>query len=62
MLANMALIMTEVLAQSKITSAFKNNTLNLPEREVLPGANLDIAYFLVRDKIFPLKPWLVRFY
>ena len=45
-----------VPAQSKISSAFKNNTLNLPESEVLPGANLDILYFLMGDEIFPLKP------
>ena len=31
-----------VLAQSKITSAFKNNTLNLPESEVLIGTKLNI--------------------
>ena len=51
-----------VPAQSKISSAFKNNTLNLPESEVLPGANLDILYFLVGDEIFPLQPWLPRPY
>ena len=45
-----------VLAQSKISSAFENNTLNLPESEVLPGTNLDIPYFLMGDEIFPLKP------
>ena len=51
-----------VLAQSKISSGFENNTLNLPESEVLPGRNLDILYFLVGDEIFPLKPWLLRPY
>ena len=51
-----------VLAQSKISSVFENNTLNLPESEVLPGTNLDISYFLVGDEIFPLKPWLLRPY
>ena len=49
-----------VLAQSKISSAFENNTLNLPESEVLPGTNLYIPYFLAGDEIFPLKPWLPR--
>ena len=48
-----------VLEQSKISSAFENNTLNLAESEVLPGTNLDIPYFLVGDEIFPLKPWLL---
>ena len=39
-----------VLAQMKISSAFKNSTLNLPESKVLPGTNLDeILYFLVGD-------------
>ena len=51
-----------ILAQSKISSAFENNTLNLPESEVLPGTHLDIPYFLVGDEIFPLKPWLLRPY
>ena len=42
-----------VLAQMKISSAFKNSTLNLPESKVLPGTNLDeILYFLVGDEIF----------
>ena len=47
-----------VIAQSKISSAFKNNTLSLPESEALPETNLDILYFLVGDEIFPLKPSL----
>ena len=51
-----------VLAQSKISSAFENNTLNLPESEVLPGTSLDITYFLEGDEFFPLKPWLLRPY
>ena len=51
-----------VLAQSKISSTFESNTLNLPESEVLPGTNLDIPYFLVGDEIFTLKPWLLRPY
>ena len=51
-----------VLAQLKISSVFENNTLNLPESEVLPGTNLDILYFLVGDEIIPLKPWLLRQY
>ena len=51
-----------VLAQSKMSSGFENNTLNLPESEVLPGTNLDILYFLVGDEIIPLKPWLLRQY
>ena len=38
---------SRVLAQSKISRAFENNTLNLPESEVLPRTNLDIPYFLV---------------
>ena len=46
---------TRVLAQTKISSAFENNTLNLPESEV-PGTNLDIPYFLAGDEIFLLKP------
>ena len=33
-----------VLGQSKISSTFKNNNLNLPESEVLPGTNL-ITYY-----------------
>ena len=41
-----------VLEQSKISSAFEKNTLNLPESEVLPGTNLNILYFLVGDEIF----------
>ena len=45
-----------VLAQLKISSTFENNTLNLPESEVLPGTKVDIPYFLVGDEIFPLKP------
>ena len=53
---------SRVLAQSKTTSAFESNTLNLPESEILPGTNLDIPYFLVGDEIFPLKPWLLRPY
>ena len=48
-----------VLAQSKISSGFENNTLNLPESKVLPGKKVDIPYFLVGDEIFPLKPWLL---
>ena len=51
-----------VLAQSKISGAFENKTLNLPESEALPGTNLDIPYSLVRNKIFPFKPWLLRPY
>ena len=51
-----------VLAQLKISSAFENNILNLPESEVLPGTNIDILFFLVRDEIFPLKPWLLHPY
>ena len=51
-----------VLEQSKISTAFKNNTLNLPKSKVLPGTNLDIPYFLVKDEFFPLKPWLLRPY
>ena len=51
-----------VLAQSKISSAFENNTLNLPESEVLPGTNLNILYFLEGDEIFQVKPWLLRQY
>ena len=39
-----------VLAQSKISTTFENNALNLPESEVLPGTNLDITYFLVGDE------------
>ena len=42
--------MAGVLAQSKISTTFENNALNLPESEVLPGTNLDIAYFLVGDE------------
>ena len=55
----MALI---ILAQSKISSAFENNTLNLAESEIWLGANLDNPYFLVGDEIFVLKPWLLRLY
>ena len=33
-----------ILGQSKISSTFKNNNLNLPESEVLPGTNL-ITYY-----------------
>ena len=51
-----------ILAQSKISSDFEKNTLNLPESEVLPGTNLDIPYLLVGDEIFPLKPWLLHPY
>ena len=51
---------SQVLGQSKISSAFKNNTLNLPESEVLAGTNLDVPYFLVGNEIFPLKSWLLH--
>ena len=51
-----------ILAQSKISSTFENSTLNLSESQVLPRANLDIPYFLVRDEFFLLKPWLLRPY
>ena len=51
-----------ILAQSKISSAFENNTLNLAESEIWLGANLDNPYFLVGDEIFVLKPWLLRLY
>ena len=50
---------SEVLSQWKRSSAFKNNTLNFPERKTLPGINLDMSYFLVGDEIFPLKFWLL---
>ena len=53
---------SRVLEQSKISSAFKNNTLNLLETKVLLGTNLDIPYLLMRDEIFPLKPWLQQPY
>jgi hypothetical protein len=49
-----------VLAESAISNAFENNTLNLPEIETIHGTDLEAPYFLVGDAIFPLKPWLMR--
>ena len=43
------------LAQLNISSASKNNTLNLQKDEVLPGTNLDMVYFLAVDEIFTIN-------
>ena len=52
-----------VLAQSKISDAFENNTLFLPENETVDGIEMEkFPYFLVRGEIFPLKPCLMRPY
>ena len=48
-----------VLVQSKISSAFEDDTLSLPESEVLPGTILGIPSFLEGDETFMLKPLLL---
>ncbi|XP_066925582.1 putative nuclease HARBI1 [Clytia hemisphaerica] len=48
-----------ILLYSKILDTFENNTQNVPGREMVPGTEMDIPYFLLDDEIFPLKEWLM---
>ena len=49
-----------VFGQSEVYSMFDNKVLPLPEPESLAGK--DVPYYLVGDKIFPLKQWLQKPY
>lgn len=46
-----------VLANSIMDKRFERETLILPESEDLPGCNFTpLPYYILGDKIFPLKP------
>jgi len=47
-----------VLSNSEMGKAFEDGTINFPAVVHLPGC--DLLYFIVRDEIFALKPWLMR--
>ena len=40
----------------------ESNPLNIPPLKHLPGRNIKITYFIVADKAFPLKPYIMRPY
>ena len=53
-----------VLSNSEMGKAFEDGTINFPAAVHLPGCDQlpSLPYFIVGDKIFALKPWLMRPY
>ena len=51
-----------VLKLSHMSKCFEDNSLNVPEGSKIPGIDVELPYFLVRDEMFPLKTWLMRPY
>ena len=49
-----------VLKNSQIGKGFENGTFNIPSPSKIPGIKEDLPFFLVGDKILPLKSWLQR--
>ena len=49
-----------VLKNSQIGKGFENGTFNIPSPSKIPGIKGDLPFFLVGDKILPLKSWLQR--
>ena len=54
---------SQVLANRTMGKKFSNGTMNMPTPSSREGCSLDLLfYYLVGDKIFPLKEWLLRPY
>ena len=52
-----------ILAKSKMSELLDNSQMKIPELKTLYSCNYDpIPYYLVGDKIFPLKTWIMRPY
>lgn len=51
-----------VFRESSLSSAFQNNTLDVPPPEVLPGCTTPIPYIIVADEAFPLKDYIQKPY
>ena len=51
-----------VFHNSKLSEALHNNTINLPEPELLPGMNETLPYVIVADDAFPLSQNLMKPY
>ena len=39
---------------------FDKNKMGIPESKMILGDDLELPYFLVGDKVFPLKNWLMK--
>ena len=54
---------SSVLNNSEMGKAFEDGSMSLPQPEHLPGCGLpQLPFYLVGDKIFALKPWLLQPY
>ena len=51
-----------ILSNSKIGRRFVNGEISISESEKILGHDLELLYFLVTDKIFPLQAWLMRLF
>ena len=49
-----------VLLNSEMGQGFEENKLNVPDQTFLKDTDLELPFYLVGDKIFPLKTWLMR--
>lgn len=49
-----------ILKGSKIDKMFDKNKMGIPESKMILGDDLELPYFLVGDKVFPLKNWLMK--
>lgn len=51
-----------VLRNSSLSTALKENTLNIPGPSVLPGVSVQAPFFIVADDAFPLKTCILKPY
>lgn len=53
---------SSIFSESSMGSAFKSNTLNIPDPKAITDTNINMPFYLVGDEAFPLSKNLMRPY